>query len=142
MNGERFGVDGEADDLNGERYEGAGIGTELARPNLEVVDESGASVEPYLRLAELAEAELVACQEERPEILAPFYEEAQRIIEVLPPRPPASAAEALHRAAGAQRQIEELLANKLAMADGDLDHLRRGREAARAYATTAAALSR
>jgi hypothetical protein len=99
-------------------------------------------VQPYLRLAELAEAELVACQEERPEILAPYYEEAQRIIEVLPPRPPASAAEALHRAAGAQRQIEELLANKLAMADGDLDHLRRGREAAHAYATTAAALNR
>jgi hypothetical protein len=122
-----------------ERFEGAGIGTELAGPRLEVVDESGTSVEPYLRLAELAEAELVACQEERPEILAPYYEEAQRIIEVLPPRPPASAAEALHRAAGAQRQIEELLANKLAMADGDLDHLRRGREAARAYATTAAA---
>jgi hypothetical protein len=99
-------------------------------------------VQPYLRLAELAEAELVACQEERPEILAPYYEEAQRIIEILPPRPPASAAEALHRAAGAQRQIEDLLASKLAMADGDLDHLRRGREAARAYATTAAALSR
>ena len=108
----------------------------------EIVDDAGTEVQPYLRLAELAEAELVACQEERPEILAPYYEEAQRIIEILPPRPPASAAEALHRAAGAQRQIEELLANKLAMADGDLDHLRRGREAARAYATTAAALNR
>lgn len=110
--------------------------------SVEVTDEAGASVEPYLRLAEIAEAELVACQEERPEDLAPYYEEAQRIIELLPPRPPASAAEALHRAAGAQRQIEELLANRLVIADGDLDHLRRGREAARAYATTAAALAR
>jgi hypothetical protein len=128
--------------MNGERYDGAGIGTELAGARLGVVDDSGTSVEPYLRLAELAEAELVACQEERPEILAPYYEEAQRIIEALPPRPPTSAAEALHRAAGAQRQIEELLSNRLAIADGDLDHLRRGREAARAYATTAAALSR
>jgi hypothetical protein len=108
----------------------------------QIVDGPGTEVEPYLRLAELAEAELVACEEERPEILVPYYEEAQRIIEFLPPRPPASAAEALHRAAGAQRQIEELLASKLAMAEGDLDHLRRGREAARAYATTAAALSR
>jgi hypothetical protein len=101
-----------------------------------------AEVQPYLRLAELAEAELVACQEERPEILAPYYEEAQQIIALLPPRPPASAAEALHRAAGAQRQIEDLLSSRLAMADGDLDHLRRSRDAARAYATTAAALSR
>jgi hypothetical protein len=103
---------------------------------------SAGDVQPYLRLAELAEAELVACQEERPEILAPYYEEAQRIIELLPPRPPASAAEALHRAAGAQRQIEDLLSTKLVMAEGDLDHLRRGREAARAYATTAAAFGR
>jgi hypothetical protein len=125
-----------------ERYEGAGIGTELAGTNLEAVDESGAGVGPYLRLAELAEAELVACQEERPEILAPYYEEARQIIALLPPRPPASAAEALHRAAGAQRQIEDLLSSRLAMADGDLDHLRRSRDAARAYATTAAALSR
>src|ERR1700744_4526496 len=122
---------GEADNLSGKRYDGAGSGTEPAAPRLGVVDDSGTSVEPYLRLAELAEAELVACQEERPEILAPYYEEAQRIIEALPPRPPASAAEALHRAAGAQRQIEQLLSNKLAMADGDLAHLRRGREGAR-----------
>jgi len=102
---------------------------------------AGAGTEPYLRLAEIAEAELVACQEERPEDLAPYYEEAQRIIQLLPPRPPASAAEALHRAADAQRQIEDLLAGKRVMAEGDLDHLRRGRDAARAYATTAAALS-
>ena len=110
--------------------------------NAEVADGTGAEVAPYLRLAELAEAELVACQEARPEALTPYYEEARRIIELLPPRPPASAAEALHRAAGAQRQIEELLTSRLVMAEGDLDHLRRGREAARAYATTAAALSR
>jgi hypothetical protein len=108
----------------------------------EVADQPETSVGPYLRLAELAEAELVACEEERPEDLAPYYEEAQRIIELLPPRPPASAAEALHRAAGAQRQIEDLLASRLTMAEGDLDHLRRGREAARAYATTAAAIAR
>jgi 5,10-methenyltetrahydromethanopterin hydrogenase len=123
----------------------AGMGAEIANEvgaSADVVGEPGASVEPYLRLAELAEAELVACQEERPEDLAPYYEEAQRIIQMLPPRPPASAAEALHRAAGAQRQIEGLLANRLAIADGDLDHLRRGREAARAYATTAAAIAR
>jgi hypothetical protein len=128
--------------VSGERYDGAGIGAELTGPRLEVVDETGAGAAPYLRLAELAEAELVACQEERPEILPPYYEEAQRIIEALPPRPPASAAEALHRASGAQRQIEDLLSSRLAMADGDLDHLRRARDAARAYATTAAALNR
>ncbi len=103
---------------------------------------AGTEVAPYLRLAEIAEAELVACQEERAEDLASYYEEAQRIIDLLPPRPPASAAEALQRAAGAQRQIEDLLSSKLAMADGDLDHLRRSRDAARAYATTAAALGR
>ncbi|HVW48245.1 MAG TPA: hypothetical protein VHA76_14410 [Solirubrobacterales bacterium] len=112
------------------------------RPGAEVGGADGTAVEPYLRLAELAEAELVACQEDRPQDLAPYYEEAQRIIALLPPRPPASAAEALHRAAGAQRQIEDLLSSRLVMAEGDLDHLRRGREAARAYATTAAALGR
>jgi hypothetical protein len=125
--------------------ERAGIGAEIADEvgvGADVAGEHGASVEPYVRLAELAEAELLACQEERPEDLAPYYEEAQRIIEMLPPRPPASAAEALQRAAGAQQQIEGLLANRLAIADGDLDHLRRGREAARAYATTAAAITR
>lgn len=115
---------------------------DAARTSVEVVDEPGTEAAPYLRLAEIAEAELVACQEERPEDLAPYYEEAQRIIDLLPPRPPASAAEALHRAAGAQRQIEDLLASKLTMAEGDLDHLRRGREAAHAYATTAAAIAR
>ena len=125
--------------------QGPVVGTEGASADVaspDVAGEAGASVEPYVRLAELAEAELLACQEERPEDLAPYYEEAQRIIEMLPPRPPASAAEALHRAAGAQRQIEGLLASRLAIADGDLDHLRRGREAARAYATTAAAIAR
>jgi hypothetical protein len=119
-----------------------GPSEEHAGMSADGANETGTSVEPYLRLAEIAEAELVACQEERPEDLAPYYEEAQRIIELLPPRPPASAAEALHRAAGAQRQIEDLLAGRLTMAEGDLDHLRRGREAARAYATTAAAIAR
>jgi hypothetical protein len=128
--------------MGGDRRGAADGRTADARRRSDGVSGEDVEVQPYLRLAELAEAEHVACQEERPEILAPYYEEAQRIIEVLPPRPPASAAEALHRAAGAQRQIEELLANKLAMADGDLDHLRRGREAAHAYATTAAALNR
>jgi hypothetical protein len=124
--------------------DGTRVGDEItdeAGVSADVTGGPGASVEPYVRLAELAEAELVACREERPEDLAPYYEEAQRIIELLPPRPPASAAEALHRAAGAQQQIEELLASRLEMADGDLDHLRRGREAARAYATTAAAIA-
>lgn len=126
--------------MSGERDVSA---EDAAAMSVEVVDENGTEVAaPYLRLAEIAEAELVACQEERPEDLAPYYEEAQRIIEHLPPRPPASAAEALHRAAGAQRQIEDLLSSRLTMAEGDLDHLRRGREAARAYATTAAAIAR
>ena len=100
------------------------------------------SPEPYERLAELAEAELVACQNDRPEDLAALYDEAGKIVALLPPTPPPSAADALQRAAIAQRQIGELLASKLVMADSDFDRLRRGREAAKAYAANAHARTR
>jgi hypothetical protein len=96
----------------------------------------------YERLAELAEAELAACTEERPEELEGLYAEAAEIRAALPGSPPVEAEPALRRAALTQQRIGEVLGVRLAERDGDLDRLRRGRDAARAYAGTAAANAR
>jgi hypothetical protein len=95
------------------------------------------SAAPYERLADLAEAELAACEGERPEDLADLYEEAAAIRASLPDRPPAEAEPALRRAATAQARVSELLGARLAERGDDLERVRRAREAARAYATTA-----
>jgi hypothetical protein len=95
------------------------------------------SVAPYERLAELAEAELAACESERPEDLADLYAEAEQIRAGLPGQAPAEAEPALRRAAAAQQRIGELLGARLAERGGDLERVHRAREAARAYATTA-----
>lgn len=97
------------------------------------------SVAPYERLAELAEAELAACEAERPEDLADLYAEAEEIRATLPGRAPAEAAPALRRTATAQQRVGELLGGRLAERRGDLEHLHRARDAARSYAATAAA---
>jgi hypothetical protein len=97
---------------------------------------------PYERLAALAEAELEACEAERPEDLAAFYAEAEKIRATLPSRPPAEAEPALRRTAAAQQRIGELLGGRLAERRGDLERVHRTREAARAYATTADARTR
>ncbi|HVX33330.1 MAG TPA: hypothetical protein VHA80_09340 [Solirubrobacterales bacterium] len=93
----------------------------------------------YQRLAELAEAELAACEAGRPEDLATLYAEAESIRASLPGRPPAAAEPALRRAATAQQRISELLGTRLAARGADLEQLHRAREAAKAYATTAGA---
>ena len=95
------------------------------------------SAAPYERLAELAEAELVACETERPEDLANLYAEAEAIRASVPGPPPAEAELALRRAAAAQERIGQLLGARLAERGGDLERVHRAREAARAYATTA-----
>jgi hypothetical protein len=100
------------------------------------------SPDPYERLAELAEAELAACETDRPEDLAGLYAEAAEIIAVLPGRPPADAAPALRRAADAQQRVGELLGDRLVGRGGEVERLRRSREAAHAYATTADARAR
>ncbi len=94
---------------------------------------------PYERLAELAEAELAACEAGRPEVATDLYAEAAAIVAGLPSRPPAAAEPALRRAALAQQRTAELLAARLAERGADLERLRRGREAARSYAAGAAA---
>jgi hypothetical protein len=99
--------------------------------------EATMDIAPYERLAELAEAELAACEAERPEDLADLYAEADRIRATLPDRPPAEAEPALRRAAAAQSLIGELLGSRLAERGGTLEQVHRAREAARAYATTA-----
>ena len=96
-----------------------------------------AVVAAYERLAELAEAELAACEAERPEDLADLYAAAAAIRASLPGRAPAEAAPALRRAAAAQARIGELLGARLAERGNDLERVHRAREAARAYATTA-----
>ena len=96
-----------------------------------------ANVAPYERLAELAEAELAACEVEGPEDLADLYAEATEIRASLPGRPPAEAEPALRRAAATQGRIGELLGGRLAERGDDLERVHRAREAARAYATTA-----
>jgi hypothetical protein len=95
------------------------------------------SAAPYERLAELAEAELLACETERPEDLVDLYAEAEAIRASLPGRPPAEAEPALRRAAAAQERIGQLLGARLAERGSDLERVHRAREAARAYATTA-----
>jgi hypothetical protein len=99
--------------------------------------EAAASVAPYERLAEIAEAELTACEAERPEDLADLYAEAAEIRASLPGRAPDEAGPALLRAAAAQQRIGELLGARLAERGIDLDKVHRAREAAHAYATTA-----
>jgi len=95
------------------------------------------STAAYERLAELAEAELAACEAERPEDLADLYAEAEAIRASLPGRPPAEAESALRRAAAAQERIGQLLGARLAERGDDLERVHRAREAAHAYATTA-----
>ena len=96
-----------------------------------------ATLAAYDRLAQLAEAELAACEAERPEDLADLYAEAEAIRTSLPGAPPAEAEPALRRAAAAQERIGQLLGARLAERDGDLQRVHRAREAAHAYATTA-----
>ena len=100
------------------------------------------SAAPYERLAELAEAELAACETERPEDLVDLYAEADAIRATLPGRAPAEAEPALRRTAAAQQRIGELLGGRLAQRHDDLERVHRTREAARAYATTADARTR
>lgn len=100
------------------------------------------SAAPYERLAEIAEAELAACEADRPEDLADLYAEAEAIRAALPGRAPAAAAPALRRAATAQQRIGELLDSGLARHHEDVERVHRAREAARAYATAADARAR
>ena len=103
---------------------------------------SAADITPYERLAELAEAELAACETERPEDLADLYAEAESIRASLPGPPPAEAEPPLRRAAAAQERIAQLLGARLAERGDDLGRVHRARDATRAYATTAAASAR
>ncbi len=113
-----------------------GCGDESAAGSAPAAD-TPAAVAPYERVAELAEAELAACESGRPEDLDDLYTEADAIRASLPGRPPAEAEPALRRAAAAQQRIGELLGARLAERGGDLERVHRAREAAKAYATTA-----
>jgi flagellar protein FliT len=90
-------------------------------------------VDPYVELAELAQRQLAAVREGRPEDLGGLAAERAALIAGLPATPPASAADALRRALATEAQ----LADVLGAAHRDLGHrlarLRRGRQAVRAY---------
>jgi hypothetical protein len=111
--------------------------TDQTPPALRRADTEPAGLAPYERLAELAEAELAACEAGRSEDLAELYTEATEIRASLPDQPPTEAEPALRRAAAAQERIGQLLGARLAERGGDLERVHRAREAARAYATTA-----
>jgi hypothetical protein len=113
------------------------VSAQADRPAASEPTETPSIVTPYERLAELAEAELAACEADRPEDLADLYAEAEALRASLPGRPPAEAEPALRRAAAAQERIGHLLGTRLAERDGDLQRVHRARETARAYATTA-----
>jgi hypothetical protein len=119
----------------------AAMSTEEHGPAVAAVSAESAptDIAPYERLAELAEAELAACEADRPEDLADLYAQAEAIRASLPGRPPAKAEPALRRAAAAQERIGQLLGTRLAERGGDLERVHRARDAARAYATTAKA---
>jgi hypothetical protein len=102
-----------------------------------VSDPASPALAAYERLAQLAEAELAACEAEHPEDLSDLYAEAEAIRASLPARPPAEAEPSLRRAAAAQERVGQLLAARLAERGDDLERVHRAREAARAYATTA-----
>ncbi|MBS1845733.1 MAG: hypothetical protein JST53_15050 [Actinobacteria bacterium] len=97
------------------------------------------SLAAYERLAELAEAELTACEADRAEDLAGLYAEGEALRAGLTGPPPPEVEPALRRAAAAQERLALLLGARLAERDEDLQHLHRARAAARAYATTAGA---
>jgi hypothetical protein len=124
-------ADALGDDVGPRRPDAPGDDVSPRRPDVST------NAAPYERLAELADAELAACEAERPEDLDDLYTEAEAIRASLPGSPSAEAEPALRRAAAAQRRIGELLAARLAERGGDLERVHRAREAARAYATTA-----
>jgi hypothetical protein len=96
-------------------------------------------VNAYERLADLAAAELALAREGRVEELAAAQASRTALVAGLPATPPASARPALQRAGALQAELVSTLAAGRDAAGRELNHLRRGRGAVRAYGHVLAA---
>ncbi|MDW5597016.1 hypothetical protein VSS74_21895 [Conexibacter stalactiti] len=95
-----------------------------------------AAVEPYERLATLAEEELAlvtAAELPDADVLEALLAERDRLVAALPADPPAAAAHALARAAALQERTTGELAGRLSEARRELDAVGHGRRVARGY---------
>jgi hypothetical protein len=94
------------------------------------------AAEPYERLVTLAEEELAlvtAAELPDADALDALVAERDRIVAVLPARPPAEAGSALARASALQERTTGELAARLAEARRELDAVGQGRRVARGY---------
>jgi hypothetical protein len=98
---------------------------------------SAVGADPYEELAELAEAALELAEPDRVHDLTEIFARTSALTATLPHRPPASARPALERAAAAQQRLQDRLGSDLLAARDELDHVSRGRRAARAYGIAA-----
>lgn len=89
--------------------------------------------DPYTQLVELAQRQLAAIRDGRPEDLDGLAAERAALIAALPPTPPASAADALRRALATEAQLADAMGAAHRDLAHRLAHLRRGRNAVRAY---------
>ncbi|HEX8753691.1 MAG TPA: hypothetical protein VF731_09775 [Solirubrobacterales bacterium] len=98
---------------------------------------SAPAADPYEELADLAEAALELAEQDRVHDLAEIFARSSELTATLHHRPPASARPALERAAAAQQRLQDQLGSALLAARTELDHVSRGRRAARAYGVAA-----
>jgi hypothetical protein len=88
---------------------------------------------PYDRLAELAEHELTLVSAGAMEELPSIYGERDEILAALPPRPPAEARGALERAALLQDRVTATLAARMREVVGELQRVSTGRAVIHGY---------
>jgi len=93
----------------------------------------------WVRLAELARRERELVDAELWDALVELQAERQRLIDALPPEPPAEAEPVLEEALAQSRATERALQAALAKTEGAMGALRRGRRAVSAYGLGAAA---
>jgi hypothetical protein len=91
------------------------------------------SVEPYLRLAELTEAERDHAVAGRIDELLEVQAQRAALVAQLPARAPDGAREHLRRAAAAQAEVTAAIATAMRRVRGDAVRLDRGRTAMNAY---------
>jgi len=89
--------------------------------------------DPYLRLAELTEAERDHAVAGRVEELLEVQAQRAALVAELPARAPESAREHLHRAAAAQAEVTAALATAMRQVRADAVRVDRGRTAMGAY---------
>jgi hypothetical protein len=99
-----------------------------------MASDRGFLTDPYERILELGELELVLVKDGRWEELAELGTEREQLIAGLPALPPQTARGPLEKAADLQQRVSNELARSIALARGDAGRLDRGRRAAAGYA--------